>query len=99
MDDTERLRGLALNDSRTMADSLTLDPKSVALVRLAALIAVQGAIPSFGAHADAAIAAGASVAEIVDVLVAVSPVVGMPRTVSAAPLLALALGYDVEDAL
>jgi alkylhydroperoxidase/carboxymuconolactone decarboxylase family protein YurZ len=67
------------------------------LARLAALVAVGGAVPSYGAQVDAAIEAGASAAEIVDVLVGVISVVGLPRVVAAAPKLALALGHDVED--
>ena len=38
-------------------------------------------------------------AEIVDVLVGVVPIVGLPCAVAEAPKLALALGYDVDDAL
>jgi hypothetical protein len=34
-----------------------------------------------------------------DVLVGVTPVVGLPRSVAAAPKLAMALGYDINDAL
>jgi len=43
--------------------------------------------------------AGATAAEIVDVLIGVIPIVGLPRAVAAAPKLALALGYDTDDAL
>ena len=64
-----------------------------------ALIAVGGAVPSFGAQADAAVSAGATAGEIVDVLVGVAPVVGIPRVVAAAPKIALALGYDTDDLL
>ena len=104
MDYTERLRRLAINDARFAAgaasassESQELDPKTLALVRLAALVAVGGAVPSYGAQADAAVGAGATAAEIVDVLVGVVPVVGLPRVVAAAPKLALALGYDIDD--
>jgi hypothetical protein len=45
------------------------------------------------------VSAGATAAEIVDVLVGVVPIVGLPCAVSAAPRLALALGYDIDDAL
>ena len=76
-----------------------LDPKTLALVRLAALVAVGGAVASYGAQADTAVNAGASAAEIVDVLVAVVPVVGLPCVVAAAPKVALALGYDINDVL
>ena len=75
-----------------MSSPRTLDPKTLALVRLAALVAVGGAVPSYGAQADAAVDAGATAAEIVDVLVGVVPVVGLPGVVAAAPKLALALG-------
>jgi alkylhydroperoxidase/carboxymuconolactone decarboxylase family protein YurZ len=103
LDYTERLRCLALNDARVgegvdgEVESGELDPKSLALVRLAALVAVGGAVASYGAQADAAVNAGATAAEIVDALVGVVPVVGMPRVVAAAPKLALALGFDVEE--
>ncbi len=109
MDYTDLLRRLSLHDERVAAASLSgpeppspgpepgLDPRTLALVRLAALVAVGGAVPSYGAQADAAVDAGATVDEIVDVLVGVISVVGLPRVVEAAPKLALALGHDVED--
>jgi len=48
---------------------------------------------------EAALNAGASHNEIVGVLIAVLPLVGISRVVSAAPNLGLALGYDVGEAL
>jgi 4-carboxymuconolactone decarboxylase len=63
------------------------------------VIAVGGAVPSFGEQVDAAVSAGGSSIEIVDVLVGVIPVLGLPCVVAAAPRLALALGYDVESDL
>jgi 4-carboxymuconolactone decarboxylase len=105
LDYTERLRRLAISDAcfaeegagGAEAGARVLDPKTLALVRLAALVAVGGAVPSYGAHADAAVNAGATAAEIVDVLVGVIPVVGLPAVVATAPKLALALGYDTSD--
>ena len=76
-----------------------LDARTLALVRLDALVAVGGAVASYGAQADAAVDAGATAAEIVDVLVGVVPIVGLPRVVAAAPKLAMALGYDIDKAL
>jgi alkylhydroperoxidase/carboxymuconolactone decarboxylase family protein YurZ len=105
LDYMERLRRLAINDARFVelcgaeVDPRGLDSKTLELVRLAALISVGGAVPSYGAQADAAVSAGATAAEIVDVLVGVVPIVGLPCAVSAAPRLALALGYDIDDAL
>ena len=105
LDYTEMLRRLAINDEHFTEECVTgvglesgkLDPKTLALVRLAALIAVGGAVPSYGAEADAAVSAGATAAEIVEVLVGVVPIVGLPSVVAAAPNLAMALGYDLND--
>ena len=106
VDYTDRLRLLGFNDVRFAEDSrpanagpVVLDPKTLELVRLAALVAVGGAVPSYGAQTDSAVSAGATAAEIVDVLVGVIPIVGLPCVVAAAPKLALALGYDLEDAV
>jgi alkylhydroperoxidase/carboxymuconolactone decarboxylase family protein YurZ len=104
---TEVLRLLAINDERFGIECLTegsaatavLAPKALALVRLGAVIAVGGTVPSYGAETDAAISAGATTAEIVQVLVAVASIVGLPTAVAAAPRLAIALGYDVDDPL
>jgi 4-carboxymuconolactone decarboxylase len=103
----EVLRLLAINDEHfaeeclggVADESATLDPKTLALVRIGALVAVGGAVPSYGAEADAAVSAGATTAEIVEVLLGVVSVVGLPSVVTAAPSLALALGYEMNDAL
>lgn len=102
----DRLRRLVFN--QTAADEQTsgggdwlepsLDPRTLALVRLGALVAVGGSrVPSYGALTDSALAAGASVTDVVDVLLGVLPVVGAARVVAAAPGLALALGHDMDD--
>ncbi|MGC5166195.1 carboxymuconolactone decarboxylase family protein [Luteimicrobium sp. DT211] len=100
MDDADRLRRLAINDTRLGDEEAlelsALEPKNVALVRLAALVAVGGAEPTYGSEVDRAVRAGATTAEIVDVLVAVIPIVGLPGVVVAAPLLALALGGPAD---
>jgi 4-carboxymuconolactone decarboxylase len=103
VDYTDVLRSLAINDAHfedgRELEFHALDPKTVALVRLAALVAVGGAVPSYGAHADDAVNAGASATEIVEVLLGVLPIVGLPCIVAAAPNLAMALGYDTDEAL
>lgn len=103
------LRRLSLHDQRAVAHVLggestespepdqSLDPRTLALTRIAALVALDGAVPSYGALADEAVDAGATAAEIVDVLLGVIPIVGLPRVVAAAPKLALALGHDIDD--
>jgi alkylhydroperoxidase/carboxymuconolactone decarboxylase family protein YurZ len=103
----ERLRRLAINDPTFVASESCqgtlqlqkMDAKTLALVRIAAVTAVGGAVPSFGAEADAATASGATADEIVDVLVSLVPVLGLPCVVAAAPKLALALGHDIESVL
>ena len=107
LDYREVLRLLAINDehfagecvSGVRDECLKLDPKTLALVRIGVLVAVGGAVPSYGAEVDDAVSAGATVAEIVEVLVSLVPVVGLPSVVAAAPRLAMALGYDIDDAL
>ena len=102
----DRLHRLAINQTDWSEDPChaapgawlepVLDTRTLALVRLAALVAVGGEVPSYGAAADAAVDAGASAAEVVDVLVGVLPVIGAARVVAAAPRLAMALGYDID---
>ena len=105
----ETLRRLALNDERFVESVLglgrdtveisRLDSKTHALTRLAASLAIGDAPSSYRANAERAMAAGAGVDEIVGTLIAVAPTVGLSRVVTAAPELALALGYDVDAAL
>ncbi|GAA3210720.1 hypothetical protein [Microbacterium terregens] len=99
----ERLRRLAVNDPHQLEEELgaargpeVLDRKTLALTRLASLIAVGGAESTFGEYADAALSEGATCDEMVDVLIGTGSVVGIPRVVSAASRLALALGLDVD---
>lgn len=105
----ETLRSLALNDEDFVTSVLGmghdtveasgLDQKTHALVRLGAALAVDAAPSSYQATIELALAAGATVDEIVGTLIAVAPTVGLARVVSAAPELSLALGYDLEAAL
>jgi alkylhydroperoxidase/carboxymuconolactone decarboxylase family protein YurZ len=77
----------------------SLDPKTDALVRIGALVAI-GAVPS--AYDDAvrwARAQGASATEIVATLAAVSTTVGTARVVLASGGLSRALGFDIDAAL
>ena len=76
-----------------------LDSRTQALARVGALIALDASTPEYLSAVGLARAAGASADEIVGVLVAVLPSIGADRVVSAAPKLALALGYDVDEAL
>ncbi len=105
MDYRELLRRLTINDQHLGDDGVLLvgsgelDAKTLALARVAALVAVGGAVPSYGAEAAAAVDAGASAAEIVEVLIGIRSIVGQPSLVAAAPCLAVAIGYNVDEAL
>ena len=107
VDDVERLlRRLALNDEESvgmvlangpdLASGASLRPKVDLLVRLGALLALGAATSSLRSTVERAIAAGATESEIVGVLIAVAPAVGLARVVSTAPRLAVAIGYDIE---
>jgi 4-carboxymuconolactone decarboxylase len=104
----EHLRRLAVHDDALVEEILSdentgtasaLDERTAALVRVAATIAVDAAPSSFQHAVTLALAAGATSAEVVATLEAVTPVTGAARVVLCAPKLALALGYDVEEAL
>jgi alkylhydroperoxidase/carboxymuconolactone decarboxylase family protein YurZ len=76
-----------------------LDAKTVALLQLAVSVAIGSSPVCLQWSAARAMAAGAAKDEIADVLLAIAPVAGLGRVVSAAPDVATALEYDVEAAL
>ncbi len=107
MDYKEHLRRLALHDDALLEvlvvegssfASSVIDQRTAALLRVAATIAVDAAPSSFQHAVAYALAAGATEDEIVASLEAVTPVTGAARVVQCAPKVALALGYDVEQA-
>jgi alkylhydroperoxidase/carboxymuconolactone decarboxylase family protein YurZ len=73
-----------------------LSLKTKMLVRLAALVAVDAPTVSIQWCAELAACAGADIDELTGVLVTIAPDVGVPRVVSCAPRLALAVGYELE---
>jgi alkylhydroperoxidase/carboxymuconolactone decarboxylase family protein YurZ len=107
VDEEERLlRLLALNDEQSIGMVLTspsqatcgaaLRPKAALLVQLGALLALGASTTSLRTAVQDATAAGASEAEIVGVLIAIAPAIGLARVVSIAPRLANAIGYDFD---
>jgi alkylhydroperoxidase/carboxymuconolactone decarboxylase family protein YurZ len=86
---------LGLDLARTSA----LDPKTAALLGVAAAVAIGSSAVCLEWSTSRALAAGASEDEIAGVLLAVAPVAGLARVVAAAPDVAVALGYDIEAAL
>jgi len=87
--------GLGLGPAGTMA----LDSRTVALLRLGASVAIGSSAVSLEWSATRAVAAGATDEEIAEVLLAIAPVTGLGRVASAAPEVAIALGYDITAAL
>ena len=100
---------LALNDESFILPLLgpnartgqpsSLDDKAYELVRLSALLALDAPPASYVCVVSAATAAGATVEEIVDTLLAIANVIGIARTVSAASELSLAIGFDIDRAI
>ena len=105
----EILRRLATIDESVVEDqaglglvlpgSRVLDPKTTALVQVGALAAIGSPAVCLEWSASRALAAGATEDEITDVLLAIAPVAGLGRVVTAVPGVADAFGYDIETAL
>lgn len=95
----EALVNTILENEAANREKAGLDAKTHALVRLTTTIAVEAGQSSYQHAVERALAAGATTNEIVGTLVAGMSLTGVPRAVSAAPKLGLALGYDVEAAL
>ena len=104
----ENLRRLALHDEGCIASVLAvhlehdqaagLDPRTHALVRVGALVALGAGAVSYHWAVAAALAAGATIDDIVGTLVAVAPISGLARVIAATPEVALAIGYDLDAA-
>ena len=73
-----------------------LDPASLILIRLAALVAVDAPASSYLLHLGPAVETGVTLDQAQDVLVAVAPIVGTPRTLAAAAKIVEALGLAIK---
>jgi 4-carboxymuconolactone decarboxylase len=87
------------DDTAGSIDPHGLNERTAALACLAALVALHAGPSSYQRCVDRALAAGATVDDVIDTLKVVAPTVGLARLVTAAPGLALALGYDIDAAL
>ena len=76
-----------------------LDARSLLLVRLAALVAVDAPTSSYLLHIGPSIDAGLTVKDAEDVLVAAAPIVGAPRAAAAAAKISEALDVAIEVAI
>jgi len=107
VDDETRnmLSGLAMGDVDVLGEALELreaarensglDPRSFALVKIAALVALDSPPASYLWQVANAIDAGATPKDILGVLRAIAPQVGGPRAISAAPEIMVALGLSL----
>jgi len=101
----DRLTSLAMGESGILAEAMEmreqlradshLDPKMFALVKIAALVALDAPPASYLLQVQGALDAGATAQEILGVLTAIAPQTGMPRVVAAAPEIMLALGLEL----
>jgi alkylhydroperoxidase/carboxymuconolactone decarboxylase family protein YurZ len=83
------------------ADSLeasTLDTETLALVRIAALVAVDAPPISYVLNLEAAGAAGIDAEQVRGVLAAIAPIVGTARIASATGNIVKALAIEIEMA-
>ena len=103
----DTLAGLALADPELLLEGLELrtewqsqsglDPRSFALVKIAALIALDAPPASYLWQVSNALDAGATAEDLVGVLRAIAPQVGGPKIAAAAPELMVALGLSLPD--
>ena len=77
--------------------STGLDARTFALVKIAALIALDAPPASYAWQVGNALDEGATPEDILGVLRAVGPQVGGPRVIAAAPEIMLALGLALPD--
>ena len=78
-------------------EASTLDSRTFALVKIAALIALDAPPASYVWQVGNALNDGASPEDILAVLRAIAPQVGGPRVVAAAPEIMLALGLSLPE--
>jgi alkylhydroperoxidase/carboxymuconolactone decarboxylase family protein YurZ len=93
VDMLEELLGLR----EAQLQSTTLDTRTFALVKIAALIALDAPPASYAWQVANALGEGASSEDILAVLVAIAPQVGGPRVVAAAPEIMVALGLALPE--
>lgn len=103
----KKLRGLSEWDEDTIESLVAmraqniensgLDAKTHSLCRLAALVSIDAPLASYAWHAKVAMASGVTVDDVVGVLVALAPTVGMARIVAAATKLAVLYDIAVEE--
>jgi alkylhydroperoxidase/carboxymuconolactone decarboxylase family protein YurZ len=91
------LLGEVLGLREAQAERSPLDARTFALVKIAALIALDAPPASYAWQVANALDEGATPEDILGVLTAVAPQVGGPRVVAAAPEIMVALGLALPE--
>ncbi len=102
----DTLRGVSVGDAPLLERLLSmqlenlgasgLDPRSYSLVKIATLIAVDAPPASYIAQVAFARESGVTTEEIIGVLIAAAPQVGIPKVVAAAPEIMVALDLPLD---
>ena len=100
------LRGLAVGDMDVLdlvglqeaeRQATGLDARTFALAKIAALVSLDAPPASYMFQVTNALAAGVTPEDLLGVLQAIAPQVGLPRVVAAAPEIMFALGLSLPD--
>ncbi len=99
-DDTEDTPVLDTLAAMTFAsiEQCDLDARELMLARIAALVAVDAPPVSYLLNAGTASDVGVTLEDVQNILIAVAPVVGTPRVMSAAGNITRALGFAIAVA-
>ena len=93
-DETPVLDTLAAMTAASI-ENCSLEPRELMLARIAALAAADAPPISYLVNAGTAVDVGVTLADVQGVLVAIAPIVGTARTISAAGNVARALGFAI----
>ena len=77
----------------------TLDAREHMLARLAALVAIDAPATSYVLNVEPSAEVGLTVEDVQGLLIAIAPIVGTPRVVSAAGKITDALGFVIDVAI
>jgi hypothetical protein len=93
-EDTPLLNTLAVMTAASV-DACDLEERELMLARIAALVAVGAPAASYLLNVGTAVDLGITLEDVEGVLIAVAPIVGTVRTMSAAGNIARALGFAI----
>src|SRR3954469_2099789 len=106
-DTRDAFAGIATGDADVLAsavglreanrESSGLDGRTFALVKIAALVALDAPSSSYAWQINNALEEGVTAEDLLGVLRAVAPQVGGPRVVAAAPEIMVAMGLAIDE--